>query len=224
MRGNQIINHAMPHFIDDRPDALFRHEFTTLFENDLALVIHHIIIFQNILPHVEIARLDFLLRLLDCLVDPRMNNRLVFLQTQLLQHAVHPVGAENPHQIVLQRQEEFRLPRIPLPAGTPTQLVINPAAFVPLGAHNIKPACRQRQLLELRHFRTDLRLGHCPLCRIVHIHQFVADAHIGIAAQLDIGAAPCHIRCNRNCAGHTGLRDDKRLLLMETCIQHSERL
>jgi uncharacterized protein YydD (DUF2326 family) len=82
------------------------HQLDALLEHDLALVVHDVVVFQEVLADVEVARLDLLLRLLQRLVDPGMDDRLVLLEAELLQHAVHAVGAEDAHQVVLQRQEE----------------------------------------------------------------------------------------------------------------------
>ena len=49
---------------------------------DLALIVHHIVELEQVLADVEVARLDLLLRFLERLVDPGVNDRLVFFQTQ----------------------------------------------------------------------------------------------------------------------------------------------
>jgi hypothetical protein len=143
------------HFFDDlvahlahrsRREAVLFHQFLALLEDHLALIVHHVIVFQQVLADVEVARLDLLLGLFQRLVDPRMDDRLAFLQAELLQHAIHPVGAEDAHQIVLKRQEEFRAARVALTAGTAAQLVVDAAAFVALGGQHVKSAGIQRLL------------------------------------------------------------------------------
>ena len=62
------------------------------------------------------------------------------LQAKPRQHAVEPVGAENPHQIVFQRQEEFRAAGIALAAGTAAQLVVDAPRFMALGTDDVEPA------------------------------------------------------------------------------------
>ena len=56
------------------------------------------------------------------------------------QHGVEPVGAEDPHQIVFQRQEELRAAGVALTAGTAAQLVVDAARFMALGADDVEPA------------------------------------------------------------------------------------
>ncbi len=50
---------------------------------DLALVVHHVVEFEQVLADVEVARLDLLLRLLQRLVDPGMDDRLALLEAEL---------------------------------------------------------------------------------------------------------------------------------------------
>ena len=70
-------------------ERFLRHHFTALFKHDLALVVHHVIVFENVLAHVEVARLNLLLGLFQRLVDPGVNNRFVLLQAKGRQHGIH---------------------------------------------------------------------------------------------------------------------------------------
>ena len=94
---DQFINGLMAHHGDGVVNAVGFHKLQTLLKHHFALVVHHIVIFQNIFANVEIARFDFLLRALKCFIDPGMNNRLTVFQAEALQHAIHAVGAENAH-------------------------------------------------------------------------------------------------------------------------------
>ena len=132
-----------------------RHHPAPVLEYDLALVVHHIVKLENVLADVEIARLDLLLRLLERFVDPRVDDRFVLLEAEALEHRVHALRSENAHEIVLQRQEELRPARIPLAARSAAQLVIDAAAFVPLGADDVEPAGVDRLLFEVGDFRSD---------------------------------------------------------------------
>ena len=128
----------------DRARAIVRrvHDLAALLVDDLALVVHDVVVFEQVLADVEVARLDLLLRLLQRLVDPGMDDRLAFLEAEPLQHAVHPLGAEDPHQVVFQGEEELGGAGVALAAGAAAQLVVDAAALVPLGADtNRPPAC-----------------------------------------------------------------------------------
>ena len=57
-----------------------------------------------------------------------------------------------------------------------------------------------------------------------HVRQLVAHAHVGVAAELDVGAAPRHVGGDRHRAGNAGLRDDIGLLLVVAGVQDREDL
>ena len=158
------------------------HQLDALLEDDLALVVHHVVVFEQVLADVEVARLDLLLRLLQRLVDPGMDDRLAFLEAERLQHAVHAVGAEDAHQIVLDRQVEFRAAGVALAAGAAAQLVVDAAAFMALGGEHVEAAGGERLVLQpldvvadrlilgvalraFRHLGELLRARACRHCR-----------------------------------------------------------
>ena len=94
----------MAHVVDGGRHVIAAHDLDTLLEDDLALIVHHIVEFEQVLAGIEVARLDLLLGFLQGLVDPGMDDRLAFLEAEALQHTVHPLGAENAHEVVLERQ------------------------------------------------------------------------------------------------------------------------
>ena len=118
-----------------------------LLEDHPALVVQHIVIFQDVLADLEVAGFDLLLGLFQGLVDPGMGDGLARLQPQLGEDGVHALRAEDAHQVVLQRQEEFGGAGIALAARTAAQLVVDAAAFMALGADHIEAAGGQRLLL-----------------------------------------------------------------------------
>jgi hypothetical protein len=113
------------------------HQLDALLEDDAALVVHHVVEFEHVLALVEVARLDLLLRLLERPVDPGMDDRLALLEPELLEHAVHALGTEDAHQVILKRKEEFGVARVALTAGTAAQLIVDAPAFVTLGAEHV---------------------------------------------------------------------------------------
>ena len=174
---------------------LLAHQIDALLEDDATLVVHHVVELQEVLADVEVARLDLLLRLFERPVDPRMDDRLVLLEAELLQHAVHALGAEDAHQIVLQRQEEVRMAGVALAAGAAAELVVDAPALVALGADHVEAADggRQRPILELGDLLADPALALVALGSLRHVGELVANAEIGIAAELDVGAAAGHV-------------------------------
>ncbi len=57
-----------------------------------------------------------------------------------------PVGAEQPHQVVFEREEEDRLARVALAAGAAAQLPVDAPGFVPLGADDLEPGLLGREV------------------------------------------------------------------------------
>ena len=211
--ADQIVDHGVAHVGDGAGDMLVLHQLDALVEDDLALVVHHVVELEDVLADVEVARLDLLLRLLQRLVDPGMDDRLVLLQAELGQHAVELVGPEDAHQVVFEREEELRAARIALAAGAAAQLVVDAPALVALGAEHEQPAGRERGLLQPRDLRADrvgARIAHARRV-VLDVGQFLADAHVGIAAELNVGAAARHVGGDGDRAGHAGLATRCRL-------------
>ena len=96
---------------------------------------------------------------------------------------------------------------IALAAGAAAQLVVDAAALVPLGAEHVEAAGGERLFLESRDLGADLAasraLSRSP--RSSMSAQFLADAHVGIAAELDVGAAAGHVGGDGDGARHAGL-------------------
>ena len=76
--------------------------------DDLPLLIHHVVVLQQPLALLEVLQLDPLLRLLDGPGDQAAGDDLALLRPALVHPPGNPVGAEQPHQVVFQRQEEDR--------------------------------------------------------------------------------------------------------------------
>ena len=55
------------------------------------------------------------------------------------------LGAEQPHQVVFERQEEVRRARIALAAGAAAQLAVDAPRLVPLGADDVQAADLHRR-------------------------------------------------------------------------------
>ena len=56
------VDHVVAHVGDGLGDVFLVHQFETLLEDDLALVIHHVVVFEDVLADVEVARFDAALR------------------------------------------------------------------------------------------------------------------------------------------------------------------
>src|SRR6185437_10115100 len=91
----------------------------------LALLVHHVVVLEEPLAGLEVLKLDALLRLLDRPRDERMREHLALLRTQPVHELRDALGAEQAHQVVLEREEELRRARVALPAGSAAQLPID---------------------------------------------------------------------------------------------------
>ena len=140
--------------------------------DDLALLVHHVVVLEDALADQEVLLLDLLLGVLDLLrehlvLDRQLVAVVVRLREELVvEDAVDPVAGEQAHEVVLGREVEARLARVALAAGAAAQLVVDPARLVALGAADEEPAGLHdllAVLLDLRlHLREDLVPGRCP--------------------------------------------------------------
>ena len=80
MDGDQGRDGLGAHIGDDVADMLGIHDLGALLVDDLALVVHHVVEFDDLLADVVVARLDLLLGGLDRLGDPRADDRLAVLE------------------------------------------------------------------------------------------------------------------------------------------------
>ena len=102
-------------------------QFVTLGVDRTALVIGHIIIFQQLLTNIKVTAFNFTLRIGNGFSDPRMLDGFAWFHPQFTHHAGNAVRSEDTHQGIFHRQVEARRTSITLTARTATQLVIDTA-------------------------------------------------------------------------------------------------
>src|SRR3954451_4302254 len=106
--------------------------------DDLALLVHHVVVLEDALADEVVLLLDLALRVLDLLREHLRLDRLflavVAPRAEPVQDLVDPVAGEQAHEVVLGGEEEARVARIALGAGAPAQLVGDPARLVALRA------------------------------------------------------------------------------------------
>ena len=212
---HHLVDHILPERLDGLRDVLRLHQVQTLAVDHLPLVVGHIVVFQQLLADVEVAPLHLALRLLYGAGDHPVLYGLALLHAQPLHEAAHPVRGEDAHEVVLQRQVEAGIARVPLAAGAATQLVVDAPAFVPLGADDMQAAGVQH-LLVVR-----LPLGADGLHLLLAGGLQPGDLRFPIAAQDDVGAPPGHVGGDGHRAGPPGLGDDFRLPLVHLGVQHA---
>ena len=68
----------------------------------VALAVHHVVVLEDVLAHLEVLALDHLLRLGDGVGDLLVLDRHVVGDIERQQDALDEVGLEQAHQVVLQ--------------------------------------------------------------------------------------------------------------------------
>src|SRR5262249_60950727 len=111
----------------------------------LALVVHHLVVLEEVLADVEVALLDLLLGGLDAPRHHAALDRLALLHAHPGQGLGDELAGEDAHQVVLQRQVEAAAAGVALAAGPAAQLVVDAAGLVPLRAAPV-PAAPGRPL------------------------------------------------------------------------------
>ena len=237
------IHHVGHHGFDVLFQIVAVQDLLALLVDDLALGVHHVVVFQHVLSGLIVAAFDGLLRVLDRAGQDLGVDRSILVHAEGLHHAHQPFGAEQTHDVVLHRQIEAAGAGVALTAGTTAELVVDTPGFVALGAHDEQAAHRADLLrlgvgdlliavIEGFIVRTDgqdgrvrgLGVGVCLLKKLLgHILALakIRKGHVlGVAAQDDIGTASGHVGGNGDGPEFTGLRDDLRFLFMELGVQN----
>src|SRR5713226_994929 len=108
--------------------------------DDLALLVHHVVVLEQMLADIEVVRFDLLLGILDRSRNPPMLDRNAVLHADAVHQALETVSAEDSEQVVLEREIKTRRTGITLAARTPAQLVIDSPRLVALRAEDMKSA------------------------------------------------------------------------------------
>ena len=91
----------------------------------LTLLVHHIVVLVQPLTRLEVLELDPLLCLFDGARDERVRKHLAVLGAHAIHQLGDPIGPEETHEIIFERQEELRRTGITLATGTTAQLTID---------------------------------------------------------------------------------------------------
>ncbi len=106
----------------------------------LALLVHDIVVFEQVLAGLEVLRFDRLLRGLDALGDHARLDGNALLHAEALEQVGDPLLGEDAHQVVFQREIKARGAGIALAAGASAELVVDAAGLVALGAEDVQAA------------------------------------------------------------------------------------
>src|SRR5690606_19546457 len=107
--------------------------------DDAPLVVHDVVVFENVFPRKIVAGFDFFLRVFYGFVEPGVLEFLPLFETEALHHLCHALGGtELHHEVVLETDVEDRFTGVALARTTSAQLPVDPAAAVPLRANDKK--------------------------------------------------------------------------------------
>ena len=203
----------------------------------LALLVHHLVVLEDVLADLAVALLDRRLRTLDRLRDHLGLDRLV-VGEGAAHHPRQCTGREQTHQLVVEAEVEAALAGVTLTAGATTELVVDPATVVALGAEHVEAAeladlvalglCL---LLELGEELVVVRerLGACAalnssVCTcgsansstsvsgvVALLEHGLTGEPLGVAAEDDVDAATGHVGGHGDGVEPPGLADDLRL-------------
>ena len=170
--GAVLLHHSGGGVGDDAGDAtvhvLTVQDGVALLVNHLALQVHDVVVFEDVLTRGEVHRLDLALRALDRLRYHRRLNGLVVGHVRLLHHTgdgIHAIAAEQAHEVVFEREVELRRARVALASRTATQLVVDTARLVALGADDAQAARGEHLLVFL--FANGARTNECLVAFLI---------------------------------------------------------
>ena len=236
-----VADGALHHAHDDALDVHAVQHLLALAIDDLALLVHHVVVLQHGLTGLEVAAFHRGLGLLDGAGEHLVLDGGVLVDVHALHHAGDAVAAEQAHEVVLQGDVEPGLAGVALTAGTAAELVVDTAGVMALGADD-EQAAGGADLVGLA---GDLRLvlgqllgEQLPGVQDLLVVRFgvagglgneligepglaeVVLGHIlGVAAQHDIGTASGHVGGHGDGAELARLGHDLGLALMVFGVQ-----
>src|SRR5690606_27775860 len=200
--------------------------------DDLALLVHHLVVLEDILADLHVLLLDLGLGAADGPGDHLVLDRHVVRDLHPGHHRFDHSGVEPAHQFVAQRQVEPGFARVALPAGAAAQLVVDAAGFVAFGAEHVEAA----ELADFGRFSFGLGLdllddlGPLALVLLAVAHrvqaaaaQFGVGQVVHVAAEHDVGAAAGHVGGHGDRALAPGFGDDRGFPFVVLGVEHAVR-
>ena len=204
--------------------------------DDLALLVHDIVILQHGLTGLEVPGLHGGLGLLDGAGEHLALDGHILVDLHALHGGLDPFAAEQAHQVILQGDVEPGLAGVALAAGTAAELVVDPAGVVALGADDEQAAGLAHPVRlagDLLLVLAELIGEHLPglqnftvvglgiaggvgddLVGVTGLAQVVGGHVLGVAAQHDIGTTAGHVGGHGNGPELARLGHDLGLLLV----------
>ena len=218
---------------------------TALSIDDISLLIHYVVVCDNVLSALEVGILYIFLRTLNRVGQNFCINGGVVGKLQRFGNSQDSLTSEQTHKIVLQGQKEHGFSGIALTARTSSELIIDTSGLVSFGAENEQTArfshliCLRLDLL----FELAVKLGKdcscflyvfvvdlgCAGCHGNELLGYLLLTHLGlchvfgVTAKHDVGTASRHVGRNRYCSKLTCLSYDLRFFFVVFCIEDGMR-
>ena len=135
--GHQVLAGVDRFFFGDVNPAL--EQLAAQRVDALALLVHDVVVLEEVFADGEVLRFDLLLRARDGVGDHLVLDGNAFFHPEALHQTRDPVRAEDAHQVVFEREVEARRSGIALAAGASSQLVVDAAGFVAFGGDDVQP-------------------------------------------------------------------------------------
>ena len=135
-----LLDYVIDHAANVVTQIFSAQNFFPLAVQNLALLIHHVIILKDVLANVKVARLNFFLRVFNRPRYQRVLNRLVLFHAEFVHDFGDIFRGEQSHQVIFQRNVKPRLARVTLTATAPAQLIVDSPRLVTLRADYEQPA------------------------------------------------------------------------------------
>ncbi len=232
LRVDVGIDHVGEHVHDLLVQVLTGQHAVPLVVDDGPLLVHDLVVLEDVLADLHVLLLDLGLRAADGAADHLVLDRHVVGHLEPGHHGLDHRGVEAPHQLVAQRQVEPGLAGVALAAGAATQLVVDAPRLVALGAQHVEPA----DAADLLTLGLDLGLdllddpGPFGLVLLAVLHRVEATAAqfgvgdvVDVAAEHDVGSAAGHVGGDRDRALAPGLGDDRGFTRVVLGVQHVVR-
>lgn len=140
-RGGFFGNHLADDFGDEFARVGGVHDLVAVAVDDFALLVHDIIKLQSPLADHVVPLFDAFLGGFDAAVEPGVLEFFAFLEAEGFHDLGHAVaGAEVSHEVVLEADIKAGAAGISLAGATATELAVDAARLVALGAKDEKPA------------------------------------------------------------------------------------
>ena len=221
---HQVGQAAFAQRVDLAAQVLRVQDVVALLVDHLALVVGHVVVFQQLLADIEVAGLDLALRRFNAARDDASLDGLALGHLEPVHDGLDAVTGEDAHQRVVQAQVEARRARVALAAGTPAQLVVNAARLMAFGGDDAQAALGLDQLVlglpgGAQLFDL-LCLGSVVQCGVsMHRRQ----QFFQVAAEHDIGTAAGHVGGDGDHLGPAGLGHDLGFARMLLGVQNLVR-